>query len=260
MSATTALLRNEIRLTLRQPAIVIWTVIIPVTAIIVMCLIPAARQPLAGFGGLSVVSAYQPTLVVFASSMLALQMMPMVLGNYRELGFLKRLRTTPAHPGNLLAAVLALMFAITALVGSLMVLFPLAFGVGQVGRQLLSLALLIPVAAAFLGLGSLLAAVIPNPRVASGVGAAIAALMWFFAGMWFPRAMFPDWLAGIADWTPGGAAATLLTTAASGGTLHRSRWSACSAGRRWASGSRCAASAGNDRPWARSGGQGRMKP
>ncbi|MFZ2178150.1 MAG: ABC transporter permease [Rhodococcus sp. (in: high G+C Gram-positive bacteria)] len=219
MTATTALFRNELRLTLRTPAMVIWTVVIPVVAMIVMCFIPDARQPLAAFGGLSVIESYQPTLVVFASSMLTLQMMPMILGNYRELGFLRRLRTTPAHPGNLLAAVLALILAVTLLVGLFLSTLPLLFGVGSIGRQALVVLLLIPCAAAFLGVGALLAAVIPNPRVASGVGSAVAAVMWFAAGMWFPRAQFPDWLASVADWTPGGAAAFLLTSAATGASI-----------------------------------------
>lgn len=219
MSATTALFRNEARMTLRTPAIVIWTVAIPVAALVVMCLIPAARQPLDPFGGLSVVEAYQPTLIVFAATLLALQMMPMTLGNYRELGFLKRLRTTPAHPAHLLAAVLGLMLVIIGVVGIFMAIFPLLFGVGTIGRQALVIVLLIPCAAAFLGMGAFLAAVIPNPRTASGVGAAVAAVMWFAAGMWFPRAQFPEWLANVADWTPGGAAASLITAASSGGTI-----------------------------------------
>ena len=82
MKATVALFRNEFRLLLRNPAVVIWTVLIPVAAIVVMCVIPGARQPLPHFGGLSVIESYQPTLVVFAATMLALQMMPMFIGHF----------------------------------------------------------------------------------------------------------------------------------------------------------------------------------
>jgi len=219
MNAAVALFRNEFRLVLRNSAVVIWTILIPITAIVVMCLVPGTRTPLPNFGGLSVIEAYQPTLVVFATSMLALQMMPMFIGQYRELGFLRRLRTTPAHPRDLLAAVLALVLAISVVVGLVLLTFPLMFGVGAVGRFALELLLLVLVAAAFLAFGSMLAGVIPNPRVASGVGAAAAAVMWFFAGMWFPRALFPDWLATISDWTPGGAAASVLGAAAAGQTI-----------------------------------------
>lgn len=61
--------------------------------------------------------------------------------------------------------------------------------------------------------------VLPIAKVASGVGAVVAIVMWFFAGMWVPRQVFPDWLARIADWTPGGASATLLTNAGIGAEL-----------------------------------------
>jgi len=145
--------------------------------------------------------------------------MPMFIGQYRELGFLRRLQTTPAHPRDLLAAILALVLVISLVVGLVLLTFPLLFGVGVAGRLALQSLLLILVAASFLAVGSMLAAVIPNPRVASGVGAAVAAIMWFFAGMWFPRALFPGWLATISDWTPGGAAASVLGGAAAGQTI-----------------------------------------
>lgn len=108
-----ALFRNETRLLARQPAVLIWTVILPVTAIIVMAAIPAARRPLDGFGGISVLQAYQPTLMIFASSMMALQMLPTLLGQYRELGYLRRLRTTPVSPWQLLGAMVILMLLVT---------------------------------------------------------------------------------------------------------------------------------------------------
>lgn len=215
MSHTAALLRHEAILLRRSPATIIWTVLAPVLALLVMTAIPAAREPLVPFGGLSVVGAYQPTLVVFATSMLALQTMPMMLGQHRETGFLRRLRATPAHPAALIAAVLLLVLAVALVVGVLLLAFPLVAGVGSPGRVALAVLALVPVTFSFLGVGALLSAVIPSPRVASGVGAALAAVMWFFAGMWFPRAQFPDWLATLADWTPGGAAATMLT-----GTVH----------------------------------------
>ncbi|HLS34102.1 MAG TPA: ABC transporter permease [Brevibacterium sp.] len=216
MSATTALLRNEIRLLGRTPAVVIWTVLLPLAALVVMMAIPGARESLPLLDGLSVVEAYQPTLIVFVSTLLALQMMPMFLGSYRESGFLRRLRATPAHPANLLTAIVLLVLAITLAVGLLILSLPLIVGVGDPVRLTVAALVLVPCAITFLALGAFLAAVIPNPRVASGVGAALAAVMWFFAGMWYPRAQFPDWLTTVADWTPGGAAATALTHTAHG--------------------------------------------
>ncbi|MDO5682419.1 MAG: ABC transporter permease [Propionibacteriaceae bacterium] len=215
--AGSALLRQETRLLARQPAVLIWTVILPLTAIIVMAAIPAARRPLDALGGMSVLQAYQPTLMVFASSMLALQMLPTLLGQYRELGYLRRLRTTPVSPWQLLGAMLVLMLGVTLAVGAIMVIIPLVVGVGDWTRAPAMLGVFVPATCTFLTLGALIAAVIPSSRVAGGMGAALAAVMWFFAGMWFPRAQFPAWLATVADWTPGGAAATAMTNVAVGG-------------------------------------------
>ncbi|MDO5501299.1 MAG: hypothetical protein Q4F67_16645, partial [Propionibacteriaceae bacterium] len=42
------------------------------------------------------------------------------------------------------------------------------------------------------------------------------AVMWFAAGMWFPRAQFPGWLVTLSDALPGGAATRLMTDAMTG--------------------------------------------
>ena len=43
------------------------------------------------FGGLSVSQAYTPTITLFTISMIGLVLLPQLLGEYRELGFLRRL-------------------------------------------------------------------------------------------------------------------------------------------------------------------------
>ena len=71
MSATTAMIGSEAKLLARNPGVVIWTVILPVAASIIIASIPAARQPLDEFGGLSVFQVYQPILVLFVVALLA---------------------------------------------------------------------------------------------------------------------------------------------------------------------------------------------
>lgn len=215
MRATTALIRTEFRFLGRSPAVLIWAVAIPVTALVVMAAIPAARRRVEGFGDLSVLEMYQPTVIVFALTMLALQMLPPTIGQYRELGFLRRLRTTPASPWQLLAAVLVVLFCSSMVVGVVLLVIPLLVGVGRYGALPALLLLLAATSACYLGLGALLAAVIPNAKVAGGVGATVAMVLWFLAGMWVPRAFFPGWLAQIAAWSPG-VSATALTEAALG--------------------------------------------
>src|SRR5699024_10408470 len=62
-----------------------------------------------------------------------------------------------------------------------------------------------------------LCALIPNVKVLAGLGNVVVVVMWFTAGLWIPRAAFPDWAQTLTDLTPGGASAELLHTAIAGG-------------------------------------------
>lgn len=209
-------LATEARLLVREPAAIIFGAVLPLVAIIVMAAIPGARQPVADFGGLSVVQAYVPTITLFATSALGLTVLPAILGGYREMGVLRRLRTTPVSPANLLAALGLLVFGVGLAVSALIVLIPALFGAGLPrGIGIFALAAVLSLLA-FLALGAVLASVIPSPKAAAGVGNLIAAVMWFAAGMWLPRAFFPGWLTTITDLTPGGAAAQAMTAATTG--------------------------------------------
>lgn len=217
--ATRAQFRNELRLLLRDPAAMLFGAVLPLVAVVVMSAIPGARQPLPQFGGHSVVQAYVPTLILFATSVLGLTVLPGILGGYRELGVLRRLRTTPASPVSLLLAVFALTAAVGVLVSALIVAVPTLFGVPlppELGGFALGVLLSL---CSFAAVGTVLAAVIPNSRVAAGLGNVVAAVMWFCAGLWYPRALFPDWLDLAAGLTPGGAGAEALTQATAGSGL-----------------------------------------
>lgn len=214
--AYAAHLRSESRLLSREGAALVFGAVLPLAAIVVMSAIPAAREPLADFGGLSVVRTYQPTILLFATSVLGLTVMPAILGGYRQAGILRRLRTTPASPATLLAALFTVVAAVGLLVGALIVAIPALAGAGlptHLGWFALAglLSLL-----AFLALGTVLAAVVGSPQVAAGLGNVVAALMWFSAGLWLPRQLFPDWLVTLTDLVPGGAAAQAMLDATVG--------------------------------------------
>lgn len=210
---TKALLANEIRLFARTPAAVIVPVLLPTLAAVIIAAVPAARRPNAVFGGLSVSQAYTPTLILFAISLAALVVLPQSLGGYRELGFLRRLRTTPVSPRALMTAFLLFTAGLSIVVALIIGLAPQLFGVPAPQRPLGFTAAVLLSLAAFLALGMMLCAVIGNPRVAAGLGNLLAAVMWFAAGMWYPRAQFPAWLSTVTDALPGGAAARLMTDA-----------------------------------------------
>ena len=107
---------NEARLSLREPAIVFFSVFFPTLLVVILGTVPSLRQPEKSLGGLRVIDLYVPIAIGFALVRLALVTLPTYLGTYREKGILRRLAVTPMSPSRLLAAQLLtnLLMAIVA--------------------------------------------------------------------------------------------------------------------------------------------------
>ena len=217
MSAPKALLRNEARLLIRNPGVLIWTVILPLAAAIVLGSIPAVREPSDDLGGLSFFQVYQPILVLFVVTLLGVQALPDVLTRYREMGVLKRLRTTPVSPALLLFAQLALTALVSAGCMVLIVVVPGLTGAGWPRNIVAFLVAYVLAVWALLGIGIVIASLFSNSKVAAGFGAALFFVLQFFAGLWIQRPLMPGWMRHISDFTPSGAAAQALTDSAAAG-------------------------------------------
>lgn len=211
-----ALLCNEVRLLAREPAPVIWAVVLPFVAAVVTPLVPPVAAPQTYLSGMSFAQVYQPVLVLFTSSVLALQVLPTIVTQYREFGVLRRLRTTPVPAWLLLAAIIGLVLAVSLLMAVLLVVVPAILGL-PLPANVPAFALTVVLAAlSFLAIGAMLCGVAKNSRVGAGIGGFVAACMWFAAGMWVPRAVFPPVLTVVSDLTPGGAAAAGMLHAMAG--------------------------------------------
>lgn len=217
MSATTAMISSEARLLARNPGVVIWTVLLPVVASIVIASIPAARKPVGAFGGLSTFQVYQPVLVLFVLAMLAVQALPDVLTRYREFGVLKRLRTTPVSPSLLLAAQFVLIVAVSVVCLALMVVIPGVIS-GQWPHHLVGFVVSYLLSCwAFLGVGMVIASLFRNAKVAAGFGTLAFFVLQFFAGLWIPRSTMPGWMHTVSNLTPSGAGTQALVDTATTG-------------------------------------------
>ncbi|HKF74752.1 MAG TPA: ABC transporter permease [Candidatus Dormibacteraeota bacterium] len=207
----------ELRLFLREPLAVFFAVVFQALLVGILGSVPGFRQPLPSLGGQRVIDQYVPIAVTFAIVMLALSVAPSALAAYRERGILRRLATTPVRPAALLAAQLAMSLA-TAIFTVLLVLGVgrLAFGVG-LPRQPIGYALgFVLAAAAMFAIGLLLAAMAPSTRSAQGLGSLLIFPVMFFAGLWVPRAVMPEVLRRVSDFTPLGAGAQALQDATGG--------------------------------------------
>ena len=217
MTALAALTRAEARQIYRSPASVLFSIGLPLLAIIVMAAIPATRQPVDSFGGMSVIVAFTAPIVMFSVTVTGVMSMPQTLGMHRESGFLRRLRTTPVPPSSVLGASIAVHAVLALAVATAIVLITLTASGSAPAHPLLLAFVLVLMSSVFLSVGAILCALIPNVKVLAGVGNVVAVLMWFTAGLWVPRAAFPDWAQTLTDLTPGGASAELLNTAIAGG-------------------------------------------
>lgn len=216
MSAASVMIRTETKLLLRNPGVVLWTAILPVAASIVLGAIPATRNPSKDLGGASFFGVYQPVLVLFAIAMLAIQALPDVLTRYREMGVLKRLRTTPASPALLLMAQLTLVLGVSIVCMVLMVVVPALVGAPWPKDILAFLLSYVLAAWAFLGLGMVIASLFRNAKVAAGFGTLLFFVLQFFAGLWVPRPTMPGWMRIVSNYTPSGAAAQALADSIAG--------------------------------------------
>jgi ABC-2 type transport system permease protein len=216
MTAAGAMLKSEAKLLARNPGVMIWTAILPVAAAIVLSAIPATREPSEDLGGLSFFQIYQPILVLFAITLLAVQMLPDVLTRYREMGVLKRLRTTPVSPALLLFAQLTLVLLVSIVCMLLMTVVPAFVGATWPKNVVGFLIAYLLGAWAMLGLGMVISSLFRNAKVAAGFGSMLFFVLQFFAGLWIQRPLMPDWMRHISDYTPSGAAAQALTDASAG--------------------------------------------
>jgi ABC-2 type transport system permease protein len=216
--ASTAVLKAELRLFLREPFSLFWIVAFPTVLLAILGLIPSFREPSADLGGSRVIDLYVPVNVLLAMIMAGIQALPPVLSGYRERGILRRMSATPVRPAALLAAQIVLHFA-AALVSALLVIAVgrLAFGValpGQVPGYLLALLL---GALGALALGAAVAAVTPTTKATSVVGTLVFFPAMFLAGLWVPVQAMPGPLRSVVEYFPFGAASQALDQAAGGG-------------------------------------------
>ena len=187
---------------------------LPLLLMIIFGAIKSFGKPVKAYGGLTTFDVYVPILLVFAMTLLSVLTMPTVLASYREIGVLRRLRTTPAGPLRVLVAQLAVkLAAAAAMVIVLLVVAGTGYGIpaprqfgGFVVAGLLA-------TAALMAIGLCIAALAPTANVARGVGGILFYLMMFFAGLWLPIPNMPPVLQHISHATPLGAAVPALGNA-----------------------------------------------
>jgi len=218
---TTAAVRLTIvesKLYLRDTTTLVMGIAFPAVLLLLLGFaLPGFRDATDDLDGLRPVDIYVPIVLAMAICTTSVSVLPTYLATYRERGVLRRLATTPVGPVKLLTAQLVVNGVGTLVAVALAVLVGVvAFGV-DLPRQAVGflLALVLGTIAMF-AVGLLIAAVSPRAKTATGVGMLVYFPMLFFAGVWTPGPVMPEWLRQVSDFTPLGAASQAMQDAWSG--------------------------------------------
>lgn len=205
-----ALLKVQAKLSLREPQFVAVGVGLPIVLLVVFGFISKQVPGNVGGSGLSVIDLWVPTIMVISFIGIAIAL-PNMLVRDREIGWLRRISTTPVHPSRLLAAqltlnlVLAAVTVVIVLVGGSVI-----FGAPlTVDIPFFSLSLVLALAEIF-SLGLVVVALAPTQAVVSALGGVLFFVLLFLSGLWVQPVQAGAPLDDIMWYSPSGAAARAL--------------------------------------------------
>jgi ABC-2 type transport system permease protein len=204
----TELLKVEGKLAFRDGYGIIG-IAVPIGLLVVFAIIGSA-EPGNVSGGYTVLDIYLPVIMVIGFIFIALGL-PSSLVRDREIGWLRRISTTPVHPSRLLAAQL-IVNLIFALVTLLIITFggEIIFHVAlEVNIPLFVFSIILSIAVIF-SLGMVLVAVAPSQASAQGLNGAFVLGLMFLSGLWTPPELVGGPLATIIYYSPSGAAVGAL--------------------------------------------------
>ena len=207
------LLKVQARLALREPYGLLGGIALPVVLLAVFGFIGRQVPGNVGDTGLTIIDLWTPTILVFAFLYIAVSL-PTTLVRDREIGWLRRVSTTPLHPSMLLAAQLIIDLLLAAAAVLIIILGgALVFG-ASLHVQILPfvISLLLSIAEIF-ALGLMLVALLPSQTVASAVSGGVIFVLMFLSGLWVQPAQVGDPLRTIMYYSPSGAAARALLDA-----------------------------------------------
>ena len=186
MKSFTILLKNELKLNIRNMNMVIFAVIIPLVVLIILGFIYGTKPAADGtaytfmeqsFGALCCIS-------VCAGGLMGL---PLVVSEYRERKILKRFQVTPVSPAKLL--VVEFMIYVIYCVVSMLTLFPVAMLLWKVkihGSFLLFIGSWLLTMVSTLSIGLLVGGISRNMKTASVIACLLYFPMLIFSGTTLP--------------------------------------------------------------------------
>ena len=212
MAASSKLARVEAKLFVRDPIALFFGLVFPGLLLLLLGLVyPGFDEPSADLGGDRFIDIYAPVTLGLGLATVGLVVLPPILGTYRQLGILRRFRTTPVSPARLLGAQLTVHTSVAIAAAAIavtvaVVAFDLPFPESPVWFLI---AFVLAVASIF-AIGLLVGALVRSSTSGAAAGMGVYFPMLFFAGVWVPRTIMPDGLRTVSDLTAVGAAVQAL--------------------------------------------------
>jgi ABC-2 type transport system permease protein len=215
------LLKVQGKLALREPYGLFGGLALPAVLLAVFGFIGQANPGNVGDSGLTVIDVWTPTILVLSFIFISVSL-PSTVVRDREIGWLRRVSTTPLHPSRLLAAQLIIDLILAAVAVVIVILeAALLFG-ASLHVQILPFAvsLLFSIVELFT-LGLVLVALVPTQTVAQPVAGVVTFGLMFLSGLWVNPAQLGDPLRTIMYYSPSGAAVkAVLDSAFNGGASY----------------------------------------
>lgn len=205
------LIKVEGKLALREPTGLAMGIGLPIIFLVIFGLIGVAVPGKVAGTGYTVLDLYVPIIMVIGFITLGVGSLPVTLVRYREMGWLRRVSTTPESPSRMLGAQLVLNLVLAVLTVLIVIFGSELFFGAQLDPSIpyFVLSVVLSIATIF-SLGLIVAAVAPSSPIASGMSAGLLFLSFFLSGLLIPPAAVGGLLATIMYYSPSGAAVQAL--------------------------------------------------
>jgi ABC-2 type transport system permease protein len=210
----------ETKVFLREPMGVVGTLFMPVVFFLIMArFLKGVPRPTVPIGRLAFNATILASLLIVLG---AVQSLIAIMAIYREGGILKRLRATPLAPVTILSAHVLVKLVLTLTSFLLLVLAGRRAMPGALPENMVGFAGAVLLGTlGILGLGFLVASLVPTARFAQPLGAVVFYPMLALSGLFFPVARMPLGLRVVANALPTTHAVSLMR-----GTYEGATWSA----------------------------------
>lgn len=201
----------EIKVFFREPLGAIGTVVMPVLVFVLLGKFGRRMGPDNSFTASNIFKVDVPVFAAILITLNAVLSLVAIIAIYREGGILKRLRATPLAPTTILTAHVLVKLILTAATLALTILAGKRYYPVGADVPLISFGFALIIATwSILGLGFVIASIVPTARFAQPIGAAVLYPMLALSGLFVPTNMMPPTLHKIANVLPLTYAVSLL--------------------------------------------------